>query len=140
MAFKCGLFEQRRLPLHDPQIRAAEHTDLAVGPGLARDPVQRVVAILWLLAERIEYAFGFVAAAHVLDDHGVAVVDERTVIGRQVIALAIRRAHQDRRETRAVSEGRKTLAASCTPSRMGIRTCRRSTISGDAHGGEATQQ
>jgi hypothetical protein len=66
----------RHFPLHDAQVGAAQHADFAVGPRLARDPVQRVVAIGRLLFERPEDAFGCVAPAHILDHHGVAAFDE----------------------------------------------------------------
>src|ERR1035441_11107949 len=71
------------------------HTDVAVGPGAAGDPVEGVVAIGGFLVERLEGAFGFVTAANVLHHDGVAVLDEGLVIGGDIGALAVRRAHQD---------------------------------------------
>ena len=51
------IVEKGRLPLHDAEIGSANHADLAVAPGLARNPVERVVAIYGLLRERIEDTF-----------------------------------------------------------------------------------
>ena len=34
------IVQQRHAPLRDPQVRAADHADFAVRPGLRRDPVQ----------------------------------------------------------------------------------------------------
>jgi hypothetical protein len=56
--------------------RAAECADLTVGPGLLRDPVDGVVAVLFRSDQVREGALGEVAAADVLDDDGVAVLDE----------------------------------------------------------------
>ncbi len=93
------IVEHRHLPLHDPQVRTAHHADLAVRPRLARDPVQRVVAVRRLLFERLERALRFVTPAHVFHHHRVAVVHEGLVIRRDASALPVRRAHQNGRHS-----------------------------------------
>ncbi len=50
------IVQRRHFPLHDSQVRSAQHADLAVRPGLAGDPIQRVVAIGRFLFERPEDA------------------------------------------------------------------------------------
>ena len=57
--------------------------------------------------ERPEHALGFVAPAHVLHHHGVAVLHEGLVIRRDVGALAVWRAHQDGRHAAAVRPAEK---------------------------------
>ena len=47
------------------------------------------------LLERLENAVRFVAPAHVLHHDGVAVLHERLVMRRDVVAFAVGRAHQD---------------------------------------------
>jgi len=109
---------QRGFPLHDAQIGTARHPDLAVAPRLARHPVECVVAIGRLLRERFELAFGFVAPAHVLHHHREAVLQQRLVIRRQFLTLAVRSAHQDGRHARAFRR-QKNVGVRRTPSRMG---------------------
>ena len=87
--------QQRQLPLHDSEIRAADHPDLSIRPGVPRDPVQRVVAVGTLLRERLVQALGVVAPPHILQHHRVAALDERQVGGGQVSAFTVRRANQD---------------------------------------------
>jgi len=71
--------------------------------------------------QRLERALGFVAPAHVLDHHRVAVVHEGLVIRGDIGALPVGRAHQNRRHS-TCSQGRKTLADRRTPSRIGTGT------------------
>jgi hypothetical protein len=86
---------QRRFPLHDPEIRPAHHADLAVGPGLAGNPIDRFIAILAFVVQLFEVAFGFVTASHILHHHGVPVIDERLVVRNEVGPLAVRRPNQN---------------------------------------------
>ena len=79
-----------------PEIRAADHSNSSVRPGLLGDPVQRVVAVWAFLPENVELAFGSIAAAHILQHHRVAVVQERRIAERQVGSLSVRRSHQER--------------------------------------------
>src|ERR1017187_6976224 len=53
---KMRVVQRRHFPLHDSQIGAAQHAYFAVPPRLARDPVERVVAIGRPLFERPEEA------------------------------------------------------------------------------------
>ncbi len=89
------IIQQRHFPLHNPQIGAADHPDFAVRPRLARDPVQRIVSIAAFLRERLKHAFRSVASAHILHHHGVAVLGENPIGGREVRALAVGRANQN---------------------------------------------
>src|SRR5438045_1443923 len=91
------IVEQRNFPLRDAEIRSADHADLAVGPGLGGKPVERVVAIRPFLRKRTEAAFGSIAAAHVLQHEGIAMIDEWLIAERQVRALPVRGANQDSR-------------------------------------------
>ena len=86
----------RRFPLRDAQVGAAIHTHPAVRPRLARDPVQRVVAVVDFLVDRFECAAGSIAAAHVLHDDNVTVIHEGLIGGRDRIALPVGCAQQDR--------------------------------------------
>ena len=59
-------------PLDVPQVGAAHHAYAAGGPGLGGNPVQGVVPILHLVVVGDPLPAAFVAAPHVLDDHGIA--------------------------------------------------------------------
>ena len=61
----------RRLPLREPDVRAADHADLAVRPRLRGRPLHRVVAVRRLLPHGVELALGAVAPPAVLVEGGV---------------------------------------------------------------------
>ena len=87
--FEMRIVQQRHAPLRDPKIGAADHADLSVGPGLRGDPIQGVVAVRAFLIQSIEHAGRAIAPAHILHDHGVAMIDERLVAGRKVGTFAV---------------------------------------------------
>ena len=93
--FQMGISHGGGLPLDDAAIGAADHADLAVAPGLPGDPIDGVVAVVLLLPERIEHAFGFVTPADVLGHHGVAAVHEGLIERCDIGALAVRGALKD---------------------------------------------
>ncbi len=59
------------LPLVAASVGASKHGDLAVGPGLMGEPLDGIVAVLGVLGDGMEDAFGVAAAARV--DVGVDV-------------------------------------------------------------------
>ena len=61
----------RGQPLHGAAVRPAHHADLAVRPGLFRDPLDRVVAVLALIHARLEMAFRIEAPACILKHHRI---------------------------------------------------------------------
>ena len=73
---------QRRMPggdggpLGEAVVRVAPHADGAVRPGLPRDPLERVVAVVELVDERVHLAARPELAAHVLDEEDVPAVGE----------------------------------------------------------------
>ena len=73
----------RGAPLVLPEIRAALHGDLAVGPRLLRGPLDRVVGVLLIVDERNPDALRLVASSHVLEDVHVAPLREvhRGIVG-----------------------------------------------------------
>ena len=68
-----GISVQRRQPLHGREIGRSEHADLAVRPGLFRDPGKGIVAVVDFLEIGIPAAVGIVTPAHGLKDECVAV-------------------------------------------------------------------
>ena len=62
----------RRLPLRQSDVGAADHADLAVRPRLRRRPLHRVVAVRRLLPHGVELALRAVAPARVLVEGRVA--------------------------------------------------------------------
>src|SRR3954469_19619025 len=91
---QMGIVQQCDFPLHNAEIRAADHPDFTVRPGLRGDPVERVIAVEALLRKRAEYAVRAVAAADVLDHDGVAAIDESLVPRRKLETFSIRRANE----------------------------------------------
>src|SRR5690606_23822495 len=90
-----------RGPLHVAQVAAALCGDPACGPRLLRGPLDHVVAVAALVAERIPHTFALVAAAHVHVHHGIAHAREhdQPVVDADVLALhAVWRPDDDRRE------------------------------------------
>src|SRR5215470_13155686 len=81
-------------PLHRTGIGEAEGANDAVGPGLNGGPLNGVVAVATFVLVRVEVAFGFVAAADVLDDDGVAACHGFEESGPRVwrAVFAVRRA------------------------------------------------
>ncbi len=63
-----------RQPLGGADVRGAVHTDFACAPRLRGDPFHGVVAVVLLVAEGVEFPFGLMAPARVLDDHAKAVL------------------------------------------------------------------
>ncbi len=72
----CGVGEGGELQLVLGGGRAAIGGDGAAGPGLFRDPVERVPAVFVGAAQHAHLAFGEIAAALVLLDDGVACAEE----------------------------------------------------------------
>ena len=68
-----------RFPLNHAAIRSADHPDIAVGPGLTGDPVERIASIAGLLLQRMEGASGSIAAADILHHHVITTIDERAI-------------------------------------------------------------
>ena len=97
----CDGFEVRRvaeggLPLRDAEIRSADHADFAGTPGLMADPVEGILAVGDFLLEGAEDAFGLGAAAHILDDDGIAVIDVGAVVEAERGAFAVGGAGEER--------------------------------------------
>ena len=98
----------RRLPLRQAHVGAADHPHLAVGPGPGRRPFDGVVAVACLLPHGVELALRAVAAARVLVQGGVAALGEIAAGGRIAVgpgggrAPVVGRPLEDHRE-RAVS-------------------------------------
>src|SRR6185312_13298166 len=59
-------------PLDDAQVGTARHSDTAIGPRLASNPIDGVIAIRPFLRNRTEATRGTIAPAHVLNNHGIA--------------------------------------------------------------------
>ena len=98
-------------PLRVAVVGLAGHADVAVAPRLGRHPVERLVAVLGLVDERLVDALRAPAAAHVLDHAGVA--PSRPVLavrrhGAVGLGLAVGHADEDggegRRHARAVGQ------------------------------------
>ena len=97
--FQGRVAADRRLPLRQPDVRAAEHADIAVAPRLRDEPFQRVVAVLPLIDEGIEPTLGLEPPAHILHDDRVAAPRRpqgEADIGADVL-LIVRRPLQERR-------------------------------------------
>ena len=80
-----GSFAQGH-PLIEAGVRSAPHGDFAVGPELAGEPFDYVMAVLRFLEERVELSFGVAAAAGIDDGEDVSVLSE--VVGTGVVAVA----------------------------------------------------
>ena len=65
-AGQMGRMGDGREQLRGSHIGAAEHADLAVGVGQGGGPLHGVVAVFDLMLEGIPFAFGGIAAAHIL--------------------------------------------------------------------------
>ena len=84
-------------PLVEAGVGAAPHRDLAVAPGLLRQPLDDVVSVAAVVGEGFEDAAGVPAAAHVHEREHVAVRGE--VESALEIAVAdVRREREDSRE------------------------------------------
>ncbi len=81
----------RRLPLREPDVRAADHAHLAVRPGPRGRPLHRVVAVRRLLAHGVELALRAVAPAGVLVERGVAPRGEVAPRARIAVAAGVGR-------------------------------------------------
>ena len=87
-------------PLGGADVGEAVHADLAARARQGGGPLDRVVAVLHLVPERVELALRGVGAAHVLDDDDVALGG---VVGGRAVDVGLRRglvvgqAHQDDR-------------------------------------------
>ena len=93
---------RRRGPLHPGHVGAPQHSDTAVAPRLARDPLHRVVAVLEVVDPGREEAVGIAAPPHVLDRHRVAVGRKVATPDDEVLTrVAVGGADQDR--------GRRTI-------------------------------
>src|SRR4029077_19154396 len=82
--------------LRRTDVRAAEHADLAVRIRLRGDPLDRVVAVVRFVDERIPIAVGGVAAAYILQKNHISTRSRalREVHGVAPNRPAIRRALQ----------------------------------------------
>ncbi len=76
----------RRLPLRQTDVRAANHPNLAVRPGLDGGPFDRIVAVSGFLAHGVELALRAIAPARVLVEQHVAAL--REVLAARRIAVA----------------------------------------------------
>ena len=84
-----GRLQRRGEQLYGSRVREPVHADAPVAAGQGRCPLDRVVAVLRLVEERVEAAVGRVAPARVLHDHHVALP---RVPGRvRVTPVAVRR-------------------------------------------------
>ena len=106
-------------PLRPPEVGVAEHADGPGAPRLRGDPVERVVAVGDLGAERRQLAVGAQLAPHVLRDDGVAALGEPSRDGRHealVAGLVVRQPGQQHRpapaRARQVDVGRQPDAVS----------------------------
>ena len=59
-------------PLGGAHVGAAEHADVAVAPVLGGNPLDRVVAVVGLVDERVPLPLGLEPSAAILNDHRVA--------------------------------------------------------------------
>ena len=89
IARRCGFPVNAARHCAIPRIRSAEHADTPVRPCLPRDPVQRVIAVAILMNRRLERPFAGVPAPHVLNNDGVAAVDEHPVPRDEIRPFAI---------------------------------------------------
>ena len=96
-SFQVGVAAGRGGPLDVPQVGAALHAHTAGGPGLGGDPVQGVVPILYLVVIGDPLPVAFAAAAHVLDNHGIAPL-HIAVVDLPAPLFSIGGAHQYRRD------------------------------------------
>ena len=90
---KSGRIFHRRLPLHRADIRSADHADTSAAPGLARDPLQRIIAVLALVIVWRCHALGSTRAATVLGYENVACFGP-SLGGALLFGAIIRRAHE----------------------------------------------
>ncbi len=96
-----GMAGRHRRPLREAVVAVAPHADIAVRPGLLRDPLDRVVAVGNLVDERDRLALGAEAPAHVLRHEGVAARQEMRGQRRHpavAAVLVVRQAHEHCRE------------------------------------------
>ena len=117
---QAGRAGEGRLPLGQADVRAAEHADPAVGPGLLADPLAGVVAVVLLIGEGVEAALGLPPAADVLADEDVALAggaESEAGGGRLVVGGA---GEDDRIPARACLACRCRRTASCRPA-SGLR-------------------
>ena len=86
-----------RRPLHPRHVGASQHPDTTIAPGLARDPLHRVVAVLEVVDPWREDTVGVTAPPHVLDGHGVAVRREVAAPGDEIVpCIGVGRPDQNR--------------------------------------------
>ena len=89
-----------RRPLGVAVVGVAPHADVAVRPGLLRDPLDRVVAVVDLVHERVHLAPRPELAAHVLGQERVAALGEVARDERHpavAAVLVVGQPHQHRR-------------------------------------------
>ena len=79
--FQMRIAAGRRCPLDIAQVGTSGHADAAVAPGLAGNPVQRVVTVLDFIVHGEPFAFAVFPAADILDHHGVAALYKTIVRG-----------------------------------------------------------
>ena len=124
-----GQAAQRRVeargrgPLREREVRLADHADLAVAPGLRRDPVDGVVAVVGLVDDGGPLALRLELAAHVLDDADVALARPVAAVGGHAgvgLVFAVREADEDGREALFAAPGRPHPPA-CTRWSTGAR-------------------
>lgn len=98
---EVGRPRRRREPLRVSGVRAAEHSDLAVGPRLLGRPLDRVESVCSLTDKGLERALRSVAPAHVLDHDDVAATDrsQHIQLAGEVdrVGLVVRRPGQQHR-------------------------------------------
>src|SRR6202035_1092631 len=91
----------RRGLLHRGQIRKAGGADLSIGPGLLRDPLDRVVAIFALVNAMVKMSRRLVASAHVLNHNDITAASEVLRIEKensQTRVFVVASANQDDRK------------------------------------------
>ena len=79
--------------LRGADVAAAEHADFSVGVGKSGGPLDGVVAVVGLVDESVELAFGTVAAAGVFGDDDEAALCA-TDADAGFVAAIVRRAHE----------------------------------------------
>src|SRR5262245_9508522 len=75
----------RRGPLIKSRVRAAPHGDLAIAKRLLRQPLDNIMPVTWLVCERLEFAAGISASAHIHKCERVAM--RREIRGAGVIGI-----------------------------------------------------
>ena len=108
MALSDAWIRERGRDLRDADVRPARHRDVAVAPGLGRDPFDRVVAVVdvrFAQVDEVPLALGGVPPADVLDHvrvTGDRRRERRTVrVHRELRRLVVRRPRHDRRHLAA---------------------------------------